>query len=231
MGNAKMRLVTGAERTPERERLAAAVDRHQTAIELLARIRSAHAHAEESLFAALTALAAAEAALAEAQANEADHLVAKALGETDAASPVALAAADVERAKADRDVIRNTIAALEARQTATASEIEKARYALDDAVKATLQAETTSFVTDLLRKAEEMQRELINERVVLKHLLHSDGIAEPLAQEVKSFLHKYHLPATYGCVLHENYDAHPAADQWRATREALRVDADAPLPA
>ena len=93
-----------------------------------------------------------------------------------------------------------------------------------------MQAETTTFVADLLRKAEEMQRELINERVRLRFLLHGDGIGEPLAGEVSSFLHRYFLPATLGCVAHENYDTHPAANHWRAACEALRVDADGPLP-
>jgi len=226
-----MRLVTDAEqRSPERSKLAAAVDRHRTAIDLLARIRSAYVHAEESLFATLSALADAEAAASTAAAGEAEFLVRKALGETDDLSPVALVAADVERAKADRDVIRNTIAALETRQVATTSEIESARFALDDAVKVVLRAETTMFVTDLLHKAEEMQRDLTNARVKLRFLLHGNALAEPLAGRISSFLHNYFLPATLGCVAHENYDTHLAAASWRAACEALRVDADAQLP-
>jgi hypothetical protein len=82
----------------------------------------------------------------------------------------------------------------------------------------------------LLHKAEEQQKALVDSRVVLRHLLHGDGIGEPLAKAVSAFLHEYHLPATYNCPVRESYDAYPAADRWRAIREALRVDADTPLP-
>ena len=181
----KPQLVTITEpptRSPARERLAAAVDRHKSAVELLSRIKTAHELAEETAYVASDKLTAAEAALAEATANEVDHLVSIALGSADVApSPSKTASDAVERAKNDLSIARATRAALEARQTVTAGEIEKSRYALDDAVKAVLQSETSACVTDLLRKAEEMQRELINARVRLRFLLHSDGIAEPLA--------------------------------------------------
>ena len=123
-------------RSPARERLAAAVERHGTAIEQLARVQSVIVHADESLFATLTALGTAEAALETAQAGEADHLVAKALGETDAASPATIAAAEIERAKADREVIRNTLAALAEREKSVTAEIEWSKSLLDAAVKA-----------------------------------------------------------------------------------------------
>lgn len=140
----KPQLVTITEpptRSPARERLAAAVDRHKSAVELLSRIKTAHELAEETAYVASDKLTAAEAALAEATANEVDHLVSIALGSADVApSPSKTASDAVERAKNDLSIARATRAALEARQTVTAGEIEKSRYALDDAVKAVLQS-------------------------------------------------------------------------------------------
>jgi hypothetical protein len=62
-------------------------------------------------------------------------------------------------------------------------------------------------------------------------LLHSDFVAEPEQQAVKSFLHNNKdLPGTYGDVEYQDWNRHPATDAWKRSREALRQDADAPLP-
>jgi hypothetical protein len=230
MGKPQLVLADTSARSSEREHLAAAIVRHNAAVELLVRIKTAISHADESLFATLTALTAAEATAVEAEAGEADFLVSKALGETDAASPATIAAAEIERAKADRDVIRNTLAALAEREKSAAAEIEWSKSLLDAAVKAVLRSETSASVTTMMSKAKVLQAELVDLRVRLRYLLHGDSVDEAEAQEVKDFLHEYMLPATYNCKERENYSEHPAADGWRAACEALKVDADAPLP-
>jgi len=219
-------------RSPERSKLAAAVDRHQAAIATLARIEAAIDHASETSYTVMETAAVAEAAIEAAKANADDHLVSIALGEVDGAtSPLATTTAELERARNDLAVSRSTTTALEARQTAVTAEIEWSRVVLDDAIRDVLKAETSASVTAMMSKAKQLQAELVYLRVVLRHLLHDNGITEPLAQEVGSFLHDYNLPATFNCTELKDYSRHPAANQWRAARDALKVDADAALPA
>jgi hypothetical protein len=103
MSKPNMRLVGDAPpRTPEREQLAAAQERHSAARERLAAIKTAQERAFDSVLNLKDAAANAAAALEQAQADEPRQLVESFIGGDTAvvASPVKAAAAAVEEANA-----------------------------------------------------------------------------------------------------------------------------------
>ena len=76
----------------------------------------------------------------------------------------------------------------------------------------------------MLSKAQQLQRELIAARVVLRHL-HRLGVADAAA----GFLRDTALPAGGGQTEFGTFDE-AAAGGWRSAVEALHRDADAALP-
>jgi hypothetical protein len=72
-----------APRSPERARLAAAIERHTTAADRLARIVAAEPRAMTAIFEAQHAVDAAEAAVAEARLAEPRRLATKLIGDPD----------------------------------------------------------------------------------------------------------------------------------------------------
>jgi hypothetical protein len=68
----------------------------------------------------------------------------------------------------------------------------------------------------------------------LKNMRAADERAAPLAEVAPAIArilaHGAHGLMTDGRGLTINFDAHPALEAWRAAREALRRDPDAPLP-
>ena len=76
-----------------------------------------------------------------------------------------------------------------------------------------------------------MQADLINKRIQLRFLFNKGFVAERDAGELGSFLrNNYSFPACSGQAERGNFDNHPAADPWKAAVDALRADADVPLP-
>ena len=214
---------------PPRDELRAAIQRHTEAVAELARITSAKVHARETSSEVFAKLDALETRLGEARRDGDAMLAARALGEADAAPQVS--EADVERARADRDVARRTEAALAARAEQQSNRVHLAQRNLEDAVAGVIRSEVTDTVAHLLSKAREKQEELIAVRAELKHLFNARAIAEPLAAAVRTYLNDAFgvLPAVDG-VEREDYSVHPATNVWRAAAAKLRIDADAAVP-
>src|ERR1035437_5838966 len=144
MSKPAMRLVdaTSPPRTPEREALAEAIARRDTATKQLARIQTAHEHASETVYDLKDSVDKAIATLDEAKAGEGSYLAAVALGDADAAlSPVKAAAAAVEEANDQLGTARRTRDALEAEMKAVESELMWAKNKLDDAVRDVVRAD------------------------------------------------------------------------------------------
>jgi hypothetical protein len=174
-------------------------------------------------------LKAAERALKDAEAGEGARLAAAALGEADGI----LSAVDAEAARVtaanDLAIARRTRDGLTERAQREATEVERAREAIDKCVAAVVQTEAT--VAKLLADAKAVQDDLINKRIVLRHLFNKGLVAEQEAAAVRSFLqNNYSMPACLGQAERGNFDKHPAADPWKAAIAALASDADAPLP-
>src|SRR5664280_3103380 len=125
MSKPAMRLVGDAPpRTPEREQLAEAIARRDTATKQLARIQTAHERASNTIYDLKDSVDKAIATLDEAKAGEGSYLAAVALGDADAAlSPVKAAAAAVEEANDQLGTARRTRDALEAEMKAVEREL------------------------------------------------------------------------------------------------------------
>src|ERR1017187_8206542 len=111
-----MKLVGDAPpRSPEREQLAEAIARRDTATKQLVRIAAAHERASETVYDLKDSVDKAIATLDAAKAGEGSYLAAVALGEADAAlSPIKTAAAAVEEANDQLYTARHMRDALEA---------------------------------------------------------------------------------------------------------------------
>jgi hypothetical protein len=229
MSRPNLKLATGEPpRSPERVELASAIERHAAAVEAVRRVEQGREQAGETVYRASDALRAAEAAVAAALANEGARLAAKALGE-DAGISTADAEASVKQATNDLAVARRTRDALDERAAREAAEVERAQAALEKCVAAVAKSEAPA--ARLLAEAWSLQNDLVARRIVLRHLFNNDFIAEEEAAAVRSFLlFENHLPAGHGQVEYGNFDAHPAADPFKRACEALRTDADAPVP-
>jgi chromosome segregation ATPase len=143
MSKPNMKLVGDAPpRSPEREQLAEAIARRDTATKQLVRIAAAHERASETVYDLKDSVDKAIATLDEAKAGEGSYLAAVALGEADATlSPVKAAAAAVEEANDQLGTARRTRDALEAEMKAVESELMWAKSKLDDAVRDVVRAD------------------------------------------------------------------------------------------
>lgn len=222
-----MRLV-GDARTPQREALAAAIERHAAAVEAVRRVEQGREQAAETVYRASDALKAAEAALAEAQADEGGRLAAKALGED--AGPIATdAEASVKQASNDLNIARRTRDALDERAQREAAEVGRAKEAVEKCIGEVVRSKTD--VARLLGEARVAQANLVSRRIVLRHLFNNGLVAEQEQGELRNFLlFENNLPVGRGQVEYGNFDSHPAADAWKAALQELRENADAPLP-
>ena len=215
-------------RSPERETLAAAIERHNAALDTVRRVGQAREGADETVYRASDKLKETEKALKEAQAGEAAYLAAVALGENPGVS-VSVAEAAVTRASNDLAVARRTRDALGQRAEDEAREVEKASEAIEKCIGAVVKAEVD--VARLLEEAQVAQADLISKRVALRHLFNNDLVGEQEQPAVRQFLlFEYHLPTGRGQTERGNFDKHPANDVFKRAVEALREDADAELP-
>jgi hypothetical protein len=228
MAKPNLRIATAA-RSPEREQLAAMIERHVVAVRQLAANEAAQESTETAISDARVAVEKAAEAIEAAKANAATHLTAVAMG-TAGAAPLSVSTC---RAKAQdaEDALEATLAAraaLDEQHKAAESELQYARAALDGRIRDVCRSEVAA--ARLLKQAEVLQADLVARRLVLKYLLHSDLVAEPEMQAVTSFLRSNSLPGTYGTVEFTSWDAHPAPEPFRAWCQALTLDADSPVP-
>jgi len=208
-----MKLVGDAPpRSPEREQLAAAQERHGAATKQLVRIRAAHERAADTVYEAKDAVDKAIATLDEAKAGEGSYLAAAALGEADAAlSPVKTAAAAVEQANDQLGTARHMRDALEAEIKSAERELMWAKSKLDDAVNDAVRADPAT--AQLFAEFSKVERRFMS----LRQAMGVVGTSR--------------LPQ--GCEFWDcqhSWPELPGAPVWQAAIEALRTDADAPLP-
>jgi hypothetical protein len=122
--------------TPERARLATAIERHREVAETLARYRAAATKAREATIEAVWAVGTAEALLAEAQTDAPHSYVTALLSEQPAAaSAVEQAERALTEAKARSGYCRDGEAALKAELVALENRAEGTRAARDEALR------------------------------------------------------------------------------------------------
>jgi hypothetical protein len=225
-----LRAIT-AERSPERERLAEAIERHADAVRMLDANKAAQESTQQTRRQAQEAVERSVAMIEEAKTNAATHLTAQAMG-TAGEAPLSVKAAR-DNAVAAQDALEAALsagAALVEQAKVAERELQYAAADLDKAVREVVRAETGAAVSELLKQAEALQSGLVNRRVVLRHLLHNEIIDEAAAPAVKSFLKNRDMPGTFGNVEYQDWNHHPATDAWKNAHAALRQDADAALP-
>jgi hypothetical protein len=216
-------------RSPEREALAEAIERHRNATVRLAKLKAAHKRAEDDLYGADGAIRTfdkAEIALKEAKANESKHLAAVATGEADGdevkTAELALAEADARWTKA-----RKTRDGLKAEIEATEREIISLWDRRDKALRAVLRAEAADFISALMQQTRSLQEQIGANRAVLMLL---NGATFGDDREAKQPVVDYLAAPAHPAEWNYKVDKHPALAPWFAALEALGQDADAPLP-
>jgi hypothetical protein len=200
-------------RSPEREQLAEAIARHDAARERLAAIKTAQERAFDNVLNLKDAAAEATTALEQAKADEPRQLVESFIGGTTAevASPVRAAAAAVEEANARLAAARQMREALSGEEKAAERELQWAEIKLGDAVREAVKADpATARLVAAFNEAERNYKELQQSLGI---------IGTDRLPEAAKF---------WNCV-HRSEEL-PNAKQWRAALEALRTDANAPLP-
>ena len=156
-------------RAPERQRLAAAIERHRAATDRLSRIRTATPTADDRAYAARRAVDAAEVALGEAKANESRRLAAVLIGDPDDGSPtLADVAATLTAAKTALALARATCDALQEQEDVAERDLDNARRDRDQAIAAIVA--TSAAVAKLLAENDAARRCLAESAAVLSFL-------------------------------------------------------------
>ena len=225
MSRPNLKLAGEPPRSPEREALAEAIARHDAAVDRLAAVQAAREQATQAQYDAKDAIRAAATAVEQSKVDAALVLT--------GAAPGALSVKDARTKLQDcEDAIEAAISAggtLVASEKEAAAEVEYANTALEKSVAAVVRAEAP--VAKMLAEAKALQNDLVARRVELRQLYNADLVAEDVVAEMRKFLlFENTLPVGRGQVEYGNYDAHPAADPWKAVLQELRENADAPLP-
>jgi predicted RNase H-like nuclease (RuvC/YqgF family) len=219
-------------RTPERDALAEAIERYNAITPHRDRLKEALKRTEDELYGgAHRGVETAETALAEAKANEAAYLASTALGEADeSANPVKLAELAFEAANAQLDRVRKTREALKQQIEVAESEAVYAAAKLEKAVRAVFRAEASGIIDATLGKAAALQAELQETRLRLWFLKSACFESWPPSEETRP-IRDYLAAPIFPLELNDKIvDTHPSLALWRKAGEALRHDADAPLP-
>jgi hypothetical protein len=88
----------------------------------------------------------------------------------------------------------------------------------------------TSAVHGLMARARNLTDELISVRLALRYLDRADLVLDVDRDQVGDFLRNPEMPGKYGDVQFGEWDDDGAAAPWIQTREALKRDAETPLP-
>jgi predicted nucleic acid-binding Zn-ribbon protein len=199
-------------RSPEREALAAAIERRDAAANRLAAIKTAQERAMNSVFDLKDAVDKAIAALDEAKADESRQLVEAFIGgDTAVVSPVKSAAAAVEEANARLATARQMRAALEQEEKTAENDLMWAKNKIDDTVSAAVK--TDPAVRQLVADFEAASKTYAELRQAM-NVVRRERMPD--------------TPGSWDSV--RNWSELPAATAWKAAIEALRADADAELP-
>lgn len=217
-------------RSPQREQLAAAIERHVAAQREVAAIIEAERNAWRATMDAERAVETAKANVEAVKSAAAEH-IGEALLRQETPTPPATREARVALGEAE-DLLAATEearAALPQKRTTAEAGMRSARSALDARLKDVIRSELD--VGKLLDAAEAAQAELLAQRIVLRHLWRSHLVAETDSEAVARFLRRNMLPGGAGAVEFEEWNDHPASEPLRAALTALESDPDAPLPA
>jgi hypothetical protein len=213
---------------PLRESLTAAIADATEAERAVAAARGAVARAKQLVTDATREVDSAKARLAEARAAHAQRA-------TEAATGGGVPARDRGTAEA-REAVADAEEGLSAARAALATveaAVPAAEAAARDAKKCVAEsgdAIIKAAARELLERAMAAQAELIRDRVVLRWMMRENLVATADQQAARRLLSVTSFPAASGCVEFEDWNAHPAADAWRAVRESLRRDPEATLP-
>jgi DNA repair exonuclease SbcCD ATPase subunit len=201
------------QRSPERDALAAAIERHSAAARLISAIEAAQPAAKEAVYAAQDAAEAASATIAEAQANAALHLASVALG-TAGAAPLSVkdARAAAQDAQDAYDAARAARAALEEQHRAATGELQTARYQIESRIRDVIKSEAN--IEKLLADFVATHRELVSRRRALEWLDFRNAVPKGIAWRSEG-----------------SWPDLPGATTWKSAATALEADPDAPLPA
>ena len=220
----KSNLKLAAARSPERQALAEAIERHEAALDSVRRVNQAHKESREVAYRASDALKVAETAVEKAQADGNARLAAAALGEIDGPSTADLEAA-VAQATNDLSIARRTRDALAQRAQREAAEVEGAERKVDAALRAVLASECSGVIDALMSEGNALRAQLRSKTALVRFLKnHAFESWPPNAtpQLVTNF-----LSAAVGDQWSDN---DPACAPWAEALSTLRTDADAPLP-
>jgi chromosome segregation ATPase len=88
----------------------------------------------------------------------------------------------------------------------------------------------TTAVGDAMARARELTDELVTVRLALRYLDNAGLVLDVDKEAVAHFLHDRELPGRFGDIQYGDWDDDGAAAPWRQVREALQIDANAPLP-
>lgn len=198
-------------RTPERETLRQAIERHSAAEQRLVKIRTAQERADAARSVAFGAARQAQAELDAARLAEGRFLVLTALDEAAAAdNPVDAAVSALGRAEADLAAAKKLEAALANEAKAAENALNLANMGLNDAVRAALHT------------SPEVQ-------TLLDDLAIARGAVADLIAKIKS-LPVDAVPDHFWNMRDEPPPSAQADAAWQAAIAALRTDADTPLP-
>jgi hypothetical protein len=218
MSKPAMRLVdaTSPPRTPERVELASAIARRNDANRELGDIEAALLRARNTVDAATIAVAEKTKALETAKGANADYLARAALGRSGDVPPPSVqdARLALQDAQDQLDAARSTVALFENNRQVTVDEVSYAERDVDRAVEAVVKASTE--IRALVGRLKTAYAELVDVRNALQVM------RERLPDDLK-IIGSVDIPRI-------NLDDLKLAATWKAAIEALRTDADAPLP-
>ena len=181
--------------------------------------RTAAGRVGEALRDARARVEAAKAAAADATDAHAEALLGGQIALAD--RPMRRVRAGERDAEADIAAARGAPAKVEASIGEYEAELRRAERRVENAIAEIM----ASAIDGVIAKAETSRRELDDEHAVLSFLAHSSPPGNEAAYRASVA-----LPSTPPGAPWPDYQRRPALAPWRAAREALLRDADAPLP-
>ena len=209
-------LKTVTSRSPERDALSDAIERHREITEQFAGIRKARRETEGRLYgpgSAANRVEIAAKAVEVAKTAAAEHAINVALGKG-AVPPISAKAARLalEEATDELETVKATSAALEAREREADGELHRAKRDIDEAVRAVIKA--SPAVRAVFREYAVAKRKVANLLAMRRFITERLNAAPDDLEDAED----------------EPGDVGARIANWEAAVAALRIDADAPLP-